>query len=51
MLDIYAALNMTLPGIISEQSIASGGAWLSVPDPKTMTAGIGVNPGKEAPLT
>ena len=51
MLDIYAALNMTLPGIISEQSIAAGGAWLSVPDPKTMTAGIGVNPGKEAPLT
>ena len=49
-LDIYAALNMTLPGIISEQSIAAGGNWLAVPDPMTMTAGIGVNPGREMPL-
>jgi len=49
-LDIYAALNMTLPGIISEQSIAAGGTWMAVPDPLTMTAGIGVNPGREMPL-
>ena len=49
-LDIYKALEMTLPGIISEQSIAQSGAWLAVPDPHTMTAGIGINPGKEAPL-
>lgn len=49
-LDVYAALNMTLPGIISEQSISAGGAWVAVPDPLTMTAGIGVNPGREMPL-
>jgi len=41
---------MTLPGIISEQSIAAGGTWMAVPDPLTMTAGIGVNPGREMPL-
>ena len=49
-LDIYKALEMTLPGIISEQSIAQGGAWLAVPDAKMLTAGIGINPGREAPL-
>lgn len=48
--DIYKALDMTLPGIISEQSINQAGAWLAVPDPRTMTAGIGLNPGREAPL-
>ncbi len=49
-LGIYEALAMTLPGIISEQSIAQSGAWLGVPDPKMLTAGIGLNPGREAPL-
>jgi hypothetical protein len=49
-LDIYRALEMTLPGIVSERSIAEGGAWLAVPDPRTLTAGIGINPGREAPL-
>jgi predicted dehydrogenase len=49
-LDVYRALEMTLPGIISEQSVAQSGAWLAVPDPHTMTAGIGINPGREAPL-
>jgi predicted dehydrogenase len=49
-LGIYQALEMTLPGIISEQSIAQGGTWLAVPDPRMLTAGIGINPGKEAPL-
>ena len=49
-LDVYKALEMTLPGIVSEQSIAQSGAWLAVPDPRTMTAGIGINPGREAPL-
>lgn len=48
--DIYKALDMTLPGIISEQSINQNGDWLAVPDPRTMTAGIGLNPGREAPL-
>ena len=49
-LDVYKALEMTLPGIVSEQSIAQHGDWLAVPDPHTMTAGIGLNPGREAPL-
>lgn len=48
--DIYRALDMTLPGIVSEQSIDQAGAWIAVPDPRTMTAGIGLNPGREAPL-
>src|SRR4051812_15631901 len=47
-IDVYAALDMTLPGLVSESSIAQGGAWLAVPDPRTWTAGIGVNPGREA---
>ncbi|HWE63441.1 MAG TPA: hypothetical protein VHB98_17130 [Chloroflexota bacterium] len=47
-IDIYAALDMTLPGIISEQSVAQGGAWLAVPDPRFLTAGIGVEPGSGA---
>ena len=41
---VDAALDMTLPGIISEQSVAAGGQWLHVPDPRTLTAGIGVEP-------
>jgi hypothetical protein len=49
-LGIYKALEMTLPGIVSEQSINQHGAWLAVPDPRMLTAGIGINPGKEAPL-
>jgi predicted dehydrogenase len=49
-IDVYSALDMTLPGLVSEFSIAQGGAWLAVPDPRTWTAGIGVNPGREAPL-
>jgi len=31
-LDIHAAMDMTLPGLVSQQSIAQGGAWLPVPD-------------------
>lgn len=31
-LDIHAALDMTLPGLISQDSIRQGGAWLEVPD-------------------
>ncbi len=49
-IDIYAALDMTLPGLVSETSIAESGRWLAVPDPRTWTAGIGVEPGREAPL-
>lgn len=50
-IDIYRALDMTLPGLLSEQSIAQGGAWVAVPDPRLMTAGIGPEPGRAAPLT
>jgi predicted dehydrogenase len=49
-IDVYTALDMTLPGVVSEDSIAQGGAWLRVPDPRTLTAGIGIDPGREAPL-
>ena len=48
-IDVYAALDMTLPGLVSEQSIAQGGAWLAVPDPRFWTPGLDVEPGKEAP--
>lgn len=49
-LDVYQALDMTLPGVMSEMSIAQGGAWIAVPNPRFLTAGIGVDPGREAPL-
>ena len=29
---LHEALDMTLPGLVSQQSIAQGGAWLPVPD-------------------
>lgn len=50
-IDVMRALDMTLPGIVSEQSIAEGGAWRHVPDPRTLTAGIGADPGRDAPLS
>jgi len=50
-LDVYEALRMTLPGIVSEISIAQNGQWLAVPDPVTWASGIGIEPGAEAPLT
>ncbi|NLG27605.1 MAG: Gfo/Idh/MocA family oxidoreductase [Chloroflexi bacterium] len=34
-IDIHAALDMTLPGLVSQQSIAAGGRWLPVPDSRT----------------
>lgn len=49
-IDVYAALDMTLPGILSESSIAQNGAWIHVPNPRYFTAGIGVEPSREAPL-
>jgi predicted dehydrogenase len=48
--DVYRALEMSLPGVVSEASHAQHGAWLAVPDPRHFTAGIGVEPGTEAPL-
>jgi hypothetical protein len=29
---LHAALDMTLPGLVSQQSIAEGSGWLPVPD-------------------
>jgi hypothetical protein len=29
---IHEAMDMTLPGLVSQQSIAKGGAWMVVPD-------------------
>ena len=29
---VHEAMDMTLPGLVSQQSIAKGGAWLNVPD-------------------
>ena len=31
-IDIHAAMDMTLPGLVSQQSIANDGEWLVVPD-------------------
>jgi len=31
-IDIHAAMDMTLPGLISQRSAAQGGVWLPVPD-------------------
>lgn len=31
-LDIHASMDMTLPGLLSQQSILQGGIWLDVPD-------------------
>ena len=30
--DIHAAMDMTLPGLVSQESIRCGGEWLTVPD-------------------
>ncbi|WP_163541964.1 Gfo/Idh/MocA family protein [Occultella kanbiaonis] len=48
---VYRALDMTLPGIVSEESIAQGGGWVRVPNPRTLTAGIGTEPGHEGSLS
>lgn len=49
-IDVYTALDFSLPAMAAEASIAQHGAWVAVPDPRYFTAGIGVNPGLEAPL-
>jgi hypothetical protein len=48
--DVHRGLDMTLPMFAAEASIAEGGAWVHVPDPRLFTAGIGVEPGRDAPL-
>lgn len=49
-LDIYAALDMTLPGLVSESSFYEHGAWRAVPNPRLWDAGVGPQPGREHPL-
>ena len=34
---IHEAMDMTLPGLVSQQSIAHGGRWLDVPDSRDWT--------------
>ena len=34
-IDVHMAMDMTLPGLISQESIAQGGTWLEVPDSRT----------------
>ena len=34
---IHEAMDMTLPGLVSQQSIASGGEWCTVPDSRNWT--------------
>lgn len=36
---IHEAMDMTLPGLISQQSILKGSAWMDVPDSRTWTDG------------
>jgi predicted dehydrogenase len=36
-IDIHAAMDMTLPGLISQASIAEGSAWIEVPDSREWT--------------
>jgi hypothetical protein len=47
---VLATLDMTLPGIVPERSIARNGSWVDVPNSRFFTAGIGSEPGREAPL-
>lgn len=48
--DVYAALDMTLPGLVSESSFYEHGAWRAVPNPRLWAAGVGPEPGRESPL-
>lgn len=47
--DVYRALDMMLPGIVSETARAQGG-WTAVPNPRFFTDGIGTEIGREWPL-
>ena len=40
-IDIHAAMDMTLPGLVSQQSILRSGAWMDVPDSRSW-----LNPGR-----
>ena len=43
-LDVYAALDMTVPGIVSQQAIALGGAPVRVPDFRDYVTGSNIVP-------
>lgn len=47
-LDVYEGLDMMLPGIVSETARAQGD-WVTVPDPRFFTDGIGITAGREWP--
>lgn len=49
-MDVYTSLDMTLPGIVSERSLAEGGRWVHVPDPRFFTDGISPDSAREWPL-
>ena len=38
---VHEAMDMTLPGLISQQSIAAQGQWLEVPDSRDWVTGVG----------
>jgi hypothetical protein len=38
---IHEAMDMTLPGLVSQESILADGCWLDVPDSRTWTRGGG----------
>ena len=35
---IHASMDMTLPGLLSQQSVAEGGRWVDVPDSREWAA-------------
>lgn len=47
--DVYRALDLTLPGLVSGTSLASGGDWVEVPDPRAFTDGALTSPPTKAP--
>lgn len=49
-IDVYKALDMTLPGLASEQSFYQNGDWVAVQNPRLLDSGINAEPGREAPL-
>jgi predicted dehydrogenase/GNAT superfamily N-acetyltransferase len=42
--DIHSAMDMTLPGLVSQLSIESGGAWLQVPDSREWLSEVSAQP-------
>ncbi len=40
---VHEALDMTLPGLVSQQSIEQGSCWLPVPDSREWVRGVGAD--------